>query len=69
MRLTKREEQVMSLLATGMKNKEIAHCMGISNRTVDTYLSNIFNKFGVQNRSGALVLFMKRAGNGLLEVV
>jgi len=60
MKLTKREEQVMSLLATGMKTAQIANCMGISARTVDTHMTNIFNKLGVQTRSGALAIFMER---------
>lgn len=61
MKLTKREEQVMSLLATGMKTAQIAACMGISVRTVHTHMTNIFNKLGVQTRSGALAIFMERA--------
>ena len=60
MKLTKREEQVMSLLVAGMKTEQIAGCMGISARTVHTHVNNIFNKFRVQTRSGAVAIFMER---------
>lgn len=60
MRVTRREEQVLSLIAAGMKNAEIAQCMGLSVRTVHAHLANIYSKFGVQNRSAALVEFLKK---------
>lgn len=68
MKLTRREEQVMSLIATGMNTAQIAKCMGISIRTVQTHLSNIYNKLGVQNRSGALVMYMRMMQEGLIMV-
>lgn len=68
MKLTRREEQVMSLIATGMNTVQIAKCMGVSIRTVHTHLSNIYNKLGVANRSGALVVFMRMVQEGLIMV-
>ncbi len=59
MRLTRREEQILSLIAAGMKNAEIAQCMGVSVRTVHAHLANIYLKFGVTNRSAALMQFLK----------
>ena len=59
MRLTRREEQVLSLIASGMKNAEIATCMGLSVRTVHARLANIYLKMGVTNRSAALMEFLK----------
>ena len=59
MRLTRREEQVLSLIASGMKNAEIATCMGLSVRTVHAHLANIYLKMGVTNRSAALMEFLK----------
>ncbi len=69
MKLTKREEQVMSLVATGMNTGQMANCMGISIRTVHTHLSNIYIKFGVSNRSGALVAFIQALQDGLIEII
>lgn len=59
MRLTRREEQVMSLLTGGLKSTQIAECMGVSVRTVHAHLANIYSKFGVTNRAGALMQFLK----------
>ena len=59
MKLTRREEQVMSLLMAGMKSAEIAVCMGVSVRTVHAHLANIYSKMGVTNRASALMEFLK----------
>ncbi len=68
MNLTIREEQVISLIAAGMKNDEIADCMGVSIRTVHAHLTNIYNKLGVSNRSAALVSYIKQGGNPFKSV-
>jgi DNA-binding CsgD family transcriptional regulator len=52
-RLTARETEVLSLLATGRTNREIAQRLRISEKTVARHLSNIFNKLGVSTRSAA----------------
>ena len=51
--LTGRELEVSRLLARGKTNKEIAARLGISSRTVQTHVANIFDKLGVRNRAGA----------------
>lgn len=48
--LSPREGQLVSLLAQGLKNKEIAQCLGISEGTVKVYLSKLFQKTGVNDR-------------------
>jgi DNA-binding NarL/FixJ family response regulator len=48
--LTPREGQLVSLLAHGLKNKELAHAMGITEGTVKVYLSRLFRKLGVADR-------------------
>jgi DNA-binding NarL/FixJ family response regulator len=54
--LTPRERQLVSLLAQGLKNKEIACSLTLSEGTVKVYLSRIFQKVGVTDRL-ELVLF------------
>jgi DNA-binding NarL/FixJ family response regulator len=49
-RMTPREGQMVRLLAQGLKNKEIATCLGISEGTVKVYLSNLFKKVGAKDR-------------------
>ncbi|HWR50884.1 MAG TPA: response regulator transcription factor [Bryobacteraceae bacterium] len=48
--LTKRESQLVGLLSQGLKNKEIATTLTISEGTVKVYLSRLFQKVGVKDR-------------------
>lgn len=54
--LTQRELQVLSLLAQGQTNAQIAHELGISQPTVRFHLNNVLEKLHVETRSEALVL-------------
>ncbi len=51
--LTKREAQVLRLVADGMSNREIAVDLHLSEKTVARHLDNIFNKLGVSSRAAA----------------
>jgi DNA-binding NarL/FixJ family response regulator len=51
--LTERELQVLRLVACGKTNKEVAVELGLSERTVDRHVSNIFTKLDVTTRSAA----------------
>jgi DNA-binding CsgD family transcriptional regulator len=51
--LTKRELEVLRLLAAGHTNKEIAARLVVSVRTVDRHVSNIYAKLGVSSRAAA----------------
>ena len=53
--LTKREIEVLKLLAEGLFNKEIAYNLSISEKTVKNHVSNIFRKIGVADRTQAAV--------------
>lgn len=57
--LTKRELEVLSALATGHTNKQIASTQGISPNTVKFHVRNLFEKLGVHNRSQAIALYLK----------
>ncbi len=48
--LSRRESQLVSLLAQGLKNKEIAYNLGISEGTIKVYLSKLYRKLGVKDR-------------------
>jgi DNA-binding NarL/FixJ family response regulator len=48
--LTKREEDVVRLLAEGMQNRDIARELKLSEHTVKNYLFHIFDKLGVSSR-------------------
>lgn len=64
--ITERELEVLGLAARGMSNRDIAHELSISVRTVQTHLSNVFNKMGVGSRTEA-VMFGLRNGMITLE--
>lgn len=64
-RLTRRETEVLELLAEGYTNAQIAHALTISERTVAYHVENLFNKLGVNNRTEAVVEAIRR---GWLEV-
>jgi len=53
--LTERELSVLSLLAEGLHNREVASRLGISSRTVDRHCDNIYAKLGVGSRTEAVV--------------
>ena len=63
--LTRREMDVLKLLAVGMYNKEIAEKLNISERTVKNHVSNIFKKIGVTDRTQAAVFAIR---NNLITV-
>ena len=63
--LTKREIEVLKLLAEGLFNKEIAFKLEISERTVKNHVSNIFKKIEVADRTQAAVFAIK---NELVDI-
>lgn len=60
--LTKREEEVFSLLVKNMTTKEIAGELDISEKTVRNHISNAMQKLGVKGRTQAVVELI-RLGN------
>jgi len=54
LRLTERESEVVSFLASGMSNRDIADAMILSENTVKTHLKSIFQKIGVSSRAQAV---------------
>jgi DNA-binding CsgD family transcriptional regulator len=51
--LSPREHEVLSLLAQGLSNKQIAKRLGLSEGTVKNYVSSLLDKLGVKNRTQA----------------
>lgn len=52
--LTEREQEVLSLLAKGLANKQIAVTLGISEHTVKFHVSSIYSKLNATNRAEAI---------------
>jgi DNA-binding NarL/FixJ family response regulator len=53
--LSRRERQVLDMIARGDQNKEIAVALGISDNTVRVYCSSLFHRLGVTGRTQAAV--------------
>jgi DNA-binding NarL/FixJ family response regulator len=58
--LSRREQEVLHLLAQGLANKQIARALTISERTVKFHVTSIFNKLGADNRAQAVALAAQR---------
>ena len=63
--LTAREIEVISLVARGQTNKEIANALYLSEATIKTHLLHVFAKLGVDDRTEAVTVAAKR---GILPI-
>lgn len=59
-RLTKRQTEVVALVADGLTNREIAQQLGLSTHTVRNYLFRIFDKIGVSSRMHLATYYNQR---------
>ena len=57
--LTPREREVLARLAEGLTNRETADALGLSAKTVNRHVENIFNKIGVSTRAAAVAKAIK----------
>jgi ATP/maltotriose-dependent transcriptional regulator MalT len=60
--LTRREQEVLGLVAAGLSNREIAEELVLSEHTVHRHVANVFTKLGVSSRAAA-VAKMARTGD------
>ncbi|MGB5057056.1 MAG: response regulator transcription factor [Candidatus Promineifilaceae bacterium] len=58
--LTEREMEVLTAVARGDRNKEIALALGVTERTVKAHLTNVYDKLGVDSRAGAVSTAIQR---------
>src|SRR5205814_1302989 len=61
--LSKRQRQLIELLVQGLKNKEIAFRLGISEGTVKAYLTTLFEKVGAKDRFELALYGLKHLRN------
>ena len=64
--LSKRELQIVELVAAGLTNQEISENLQISKRTVDNHVSNVLNKTATGNRV-ALVRWALQSGKVCID--
>jgi DNA-binding NarL/FixJ family response regulator len=58
--LTSREVEVIQLISQGLRNKEVGAMLGITEGTVQIHVKNIFAKLGVNDRTGAVQVAVRR---------
>jgi DNA-binding NarL/FixJ family response regulator len=58
--LTSREIEVLQYIATGLRNKEIAFRMGVTEATVNAHVKHILQKLHVGDRTLAVTTALKR---------
>ncbi|HSJ78119.1 MAG TPA: LuxR C-terminal-related transcriptional regulator, partial [Erythrobacter sp.] len=63
--LTPRESEVLSLVARGLRNSEVAEKLGLTAHTVAGYIKSIYAKLGISNRAEAA---RRAARLGLTEI-
>lgn len=64
-KFTKREREILKLIASGCSNKEIGEKLFISEKTVKNHITGIFNKIDVKDRTQAALYAIK---NNLVEI-
>lgn len=57
---TRREDELLELLGKGLRNRELAQVLGISEDTVKTHLKSLFRKLDVSDRAEAVREAMRR---------
>ena len=63
-RLTRREAEVLGLLAQGLSNKELAGVLWLSERTVERHITGLYRKIGVERRTEATAFALR---HGLVD--
>ncbi len=60
-RLSSQEQRVLALVAKGKTNREVAADLGLSEKTVKNYFSNVLNKLELSRRTQAAALYIEQA--------
>ncbi len=62
--LTRREEQILTLIASGAANKDIGESLSIGLSTVKSHVYSLYKKIGVKNRFQAILWWSNRTNQG-----
>jgi DNA-binding NarL/FixJ family response regulator len=62
--LTRREREVLALIAAAHENQEIARALGVSEQTARNYVHNLYSKLGVSSRTQLQKLLARMNGQG-----
>jgi DNA-binding NarL/FixJ family response regulator len=59
LRFTRRQEQILALVALGLSDKEIASQLGVSPRTIQSHLDRLFLQHGFHKRTAAVAAWIR----------
>ncbi|MEU8872177.1 helix-turn-helix transcriptional regulator [Streptomyces javensis] len=62
MQLSPRQIEILSLIANGHRDKEIAKLLGMSVRTVDSHLQRLYDRYGVRSRAAIVAKWLLDGG-------
>jgi non-specific serine/threonine protein kinase len=65
--LSPREREVVTLIAAGFSNREIADRLVLSVRTVERHIENVYNRLGIQGKAGRAVVTAYALRHGLID--
>jgi DNA-binding NarL/FixJ family response regulator len=65
--LTRREDEICSLVAEGLKNREIAQVLNLSEHTVKNHLFRIFERLGISSRTELILYVLAQRGAAVHE--
>ena len=54
--ITRRELEILELIAQGLSNREIAEALVLSVRTVERHIENVYNRLGISGRAGRAIV-------------
>jgi DNA-binding CsgD family transcriptional regulator len=57
---TARQKEIVALVASGLSDKQIAACLGVSPRTVRTHLERLFHAHALHSRSAAVAEWLQQ---------
>jgi len=58
--LTKREAEVLTLIARGLRNAEVAEILGLAHTTVASYIKSVYRKLGISCRAKTVLALTKK---------
>lgn len=62
MHLSTRQIEILTLIADGHRDKQIAQHLGLSVRTVDSHLQRLYDRYGVRSRAGIVAKWLLEGG-------
>jgi len=63
LRVTRRQAEILELVASGLSDKEIASRLGLSPRTIQSHLDRLFLQHGFHKRSAAVAAWLRKRPN------